>query len=215
MSIKRPLLLALAAVSLLALARPGVAQPASPAAKPAAPSATHAKATFAGGCFWCMEPPYDKLEGVVSTTSGYIAGHKKNPTYEEVSGGRTGHTEAVEVVYDPKKVSYEKLLEVFWRNIDPTVKDQQFCDVGSQYRTGIFYHSDDQKRLAEASKAALERNKPFKGAIVTEIARATEFYPAEAYHQDYYVKNPVRYKFYRSGCGRDARLKQLWGSSPD
>src|SRR5688572_10071142 len=183
----------------LAYALPGVGQSQKPA--PKSPAAAHAKATFAGGCFWCMEPPYDKLDGVISTTSGYIAGHKKNPTYKEVSTGRTGHTEAVEVVYDPRKVSYEKLLEVFWRNVDPTVKDQQFCDVGSQYRTGVFYHNDEQKRAAEASKAALERNKPFRAAIVTEIARATEFYPAEEYHQDYYVKNPVRYKFYRSGCG--------------
>ena len=216
MTFRNRLSTALAAVSLLAAAATTFAQSPNPAAKPpAGATAGQAKATFAGGCFWCMEPPYDKLDGVISTTSGYIAGHKKNPTYEEVSTGRTGHTEAVEVVYDPKKVSYEKLLDVFWRNIDPTVKDQQFCDVGSQYRTGIFYHTDDQKRLAEASKSALDRTKPFKGAIVTEIARATEFYPAEGYHQDYYVKNPVRYKFYRSGCGRDARLKQLWGNAPD
>jgi len=211
----RHTLFALAAALLFAFALPGVGQSPKPAAKSPAANPAYVKATFAGGCFWCMEPPYDKLEGVISTTSGYIAGQKKNPTYEEVSTGRTGHTEAVEVVYDPKKVSYEKLLEVFWRNIDPTVKDQQFCDVGSQYRSGIFYHNDDQKRLADASKAALDRNKPFKAAIVTEIARATEFYPAEEYHQNYYVKNPVRYKFYRSGCGRDARLKQLWGSAPD
>jgi len=207
-------LIALAAVLCLAFSVPVLGQPQKPAAKAGA-ATTSAKATFAGGCFWCMEPPYDKLDGVISTTSGYIAGHKKNPTYEEISTGRTGHTEAVEVVYDPAKISYQKLLEVFWRNIDPTVKDQQFCDVGSQYRTGVYYHNDEQKRAAEASKAALEKNKPFKGAIVTEIARATEFYPAEEYHQDYYVKNPVRYKFYRSGCGRDARLKQLWGSAPD
>ena len=191
-----------------------LSQAQAPAAK-LAPAADYAKATFAGGCFWCMEPPYDKLNGVISTTSGYTGGQKKNPTYEEVSAGRTGHAEALEIVYDPKKVSYQKLLDVFWRNIDPTVKDQQFCDVGSQYRTGIFYHDDEQKRLAEASKAALEKNKPFKGPIVTEITRAAEFYPAEEYHQDYYLKNPVRYKFYRNGCGRDARLKQLWGAAPE
>jgi peptide-methionine (S)-S-oxide reductase len=179
-----------------------------------APKAAVAKATFAGGCFWCMEPPYDKLTGVISTTSGYIGGQKPNPTYEEVSSGRTGHAEAVQVVYDPKKVSYEQLLDVFWHNIDPTVKNQQFCDVGSQYRTGIFYHDDEQRRLAEASKAALEKSKPFKAPIVTEITRAGEFYPAEEYHQDYYLKNPVRYKFYRNGCGRDARLEQLWGRAP-
>ena len=187
--------LVFSAALLLGLATISQAQAPKPATKPAAATPGYAKAVFAGGCFWCMEPPYDKLDGVVSTTSGYIGGQKKNPTYEEVSSGRTGHTEAVEVVYDPKKVSYQKLLDVFWRNIDPTVKDQQFCDVGSQYRSGIFYHNDDQKRRAEASKAALEKSKPFKGAIVTEITRATEFYPAEDYHQDYYLKNPVRYKF--------------------
>jgi len=207
--------LVFAAALLLGLAAISQAQAPKPPAKPVAVKPGYARAVFAGGCFWCMEPPYDKLDGVVSTTSGYIGGQKKNPTYEEVSSGRTGHTEAVEVVYDPKKVSYQKLLDVFWRNIDPTVKDQQFCDVGSQYRTGIFYQDDDQKRLAEASKAALEKSRPFKGAIVTEITRASEFYPAEDYHQDYYLKNPVRYKFYRNGCGRDARLKQLWGAAPE
>jgi peptide-methionine (S)-S-oxide reductase len=174
-----------------------------------------AKATFAGGCFWCMEPPYDKLPGVVSTTSGYMGGTKRFPTYEEVSTGTTGHTEVVQVVYDPAKVSYEKLLEVFWRNIDPTVRDRQFCDVGSQYRTAIFYHGDEQKRLAEASKAALEKSKPFKAPIVTPVQAAGEFWPAEDYHQDYYKKNPVRYKYYRTGCGRDERLKELWGKSGD
>jgi peptide-methionine (S)-S-oxide reductase len=183
--------------------------------QPSKPPPTPAKAIFAGGCFWCMEPPYDKLDGVISTTSGYIGGSVKNPTYEQVSSGSTGHTEVVQVVYDPKKISYEKLLEVFWRNIDPTVKNQQFCDVGSQYRSGIFYLGDEQKKLAEASKAALDRSKPFKEPIVTEITRATEFYPAEEYHQDFYKKNPVRYKFYRNGCGRDARLQQLWGKAPD
>ena len=207
--------LVFAAALLLGLAAISQAQAPKAAAKPGANATGYVKATFAGGCFWCMEPPYDKLDGVISTKSGYTGGQKKNPTYEEVSSGRTGHAEAVEVVYDPKKIGYEKLLEVFWRNVDPTVKDQQFCDVGSQYRTGIFYHDEEQKRLAEASKAALEKNKPFKGPIVTEITRATEFYPAEDYHQDYYLKNPVRYKFYRSGCGRDNRLKQLWGAAPE
>ncbi|MBC7624949.1 MAG: peptide-methionine (S)-S-oxide reductase MsrA [Aeromicrobium sp.] len=182
-----------------------------PKTAPAA-TATTAKATFAGGCFWCMEPPFDAIDGVFSTTSGYIGGKQKDPTYKEVSAGYTGHTEAVEIVYDPKKVSYERLLEVFWRNIDPTVKDQQFCDVGSQYRTGIFTHDDAQKAAAEASKAALMKAKPFKANIVTEITAATTFYVAEGYHQDYYLKNPVRYKFYRNGCGRDARLKELWGA---
>ncbi len=178
----------------------------------AAPTTTTAKATFAGGCFWCMEAPFDKTDGVISTTSGYIGGTKKNPTYQEVSAGSTGHTEAVQIVYDPKKVTYEKLLNVFWRNIDPTVKDQQFCDVGTQYRSGVFYHDDAQKAAAEKSKTDLAKTKPFKANIVTEITAASEFYPAEEYHQDYYTKNPVRYNFYRKGCGRDARLKELWGT---
>ncbi|MEO8508974.1 MAG: peptide-methionine (S)-S-oxide reductase MsrA [Betaproteobacteria bacterium] len=171
-------------------------------------------ATFAGGCFWCMEPPYDKLDGVVSTTSGYMGGTVRNPTYEEVSSGRTGHTEVVQVVYDPKKVSYDKLLEVFWHNVDPTVKDRQFCDIGSQYRTTIFAHTDAQLAAAEKSKALLAMTKPFKDPLVTPVVAATEFYPAEEYHQDYYVKNPVRYTYYRTGCGRDARLKALWGGAP-
>ena len=170
-------------------------------------------ATFAGGCFWCMEPPYDELAGVVSTTSGYIGGQTKNPTYEEVSRGGTGHAEAVQVVYDPKKVSYEKLLEVFWRNIDPTTPNAQFCDHGTQYRSAIFFHNDEQRRLAQASRDEVARTKRFREPIVTEITRATTFYPAEAYHQDYYKKNPLRYKFYRANCGRDTRLEQLWGKS--
>ncbi len=173
-----------------------------------------AKAIFAGGCFWCMEAPFDKLPGVMSTISGYIGGKTLNPTYQQISTGTTGHTEAVEVTYDPAKVSYEKLLEVFWRNIDPTTKDRQFCDGGSQYRSGIFFLNAEQKRLAESSKVALVKSKPFAGDIVTEITMATTFYAAEDYHQDYYLKNPVRYNLYRSGCGRDARLKQLWGSAP-
>ena len=172
-----------------------------------------AVATFAGGCFWCMEPPYDKIPGVISTTSGYMGGKKRYPTYEEVSAGFTGHTEVVQVAYDPSKVSYEQLLEVFWRNVDPTVKDKQFCDEGSQYRTAIFVHDDAQLKAAEASKAALEKTKPFKEPIVTPIQLAGEFWAAEDYHQDYYIKNPVRYSYYRTGCGRDARLKQLWGAA--
>jgi peptide-methionine (S)-S-oxide reductase len=168
-------------------------------------------AIFAGGCFWCMEPPYDALPGVVSTTSGYTAGRTRNPNYHDVSAGITGHTEAVRVVYDPKKVSYAKLLDVFWHNIDPTVKDRQFCDAGTQYRSGIYYLSPEQKRLAEESRAQIEKTKPFKAAIVTEIAAAAEFWAAEDYHQDYYKKNPVRYKFYRTGCGRDSRLEEIWG----
>jgi peptide-methionine (S)-S-oxide reductase len=168
-------------------------------------------AIFAGGCFWCVESDFDRVPGVVATISGYTGGHTANPTYEEVSRGGTGHAESVEVVFDPKKVSYEKLLEVFWVSIDPTVKDRQFCDTGTQYRTAIFYSDDAQRRAAEESKKKIEATKPFKAPIVTEITRAGPFYPAEDYHQDFYRKNPVRYKFYRTGCGRDARLKELWG----
>ncbi len=182
----------------------------SDGAEPAA-GRNPAKATFAGGCFWCMEAPFDKLPGVMSVTSGYTGGHAKNPTYEEVSSGRTGHAEAVQVVYDPAKISYRQLLDVFWSNIDPTVKDRQFCDVGTQYRSAIFWHDEEQRREAEASRAELEKTKPFREKIVTEIVAASEFYPAEEYHQQYYRKNPLRYRYYRAGCGRDARLKQLWG----
>lgn len=192
-------LIALAAASTLA----------APTTKPENPKT--AIATFAGGCFWCMEPPFDKLDGVVSTTSGYIGGHQVNPTYEQVSAGGTGHAEAVQVVYDPAKVSYAKLLTIFWHNVDPTTADRQFCDQGNQYRTGIFYHNDEQKQLAEESRRALVTAKVLKEKIVTEIVQAGEFYPAEDYHQDYYMKNPLRYKYYRYSCGRDQRLEQLWG----
>jgi peptide-methionine (S)-S-oxide reductase len=171
------------------------------------------KATFAGGCFWCMEHPFDEIPGVVSVTSGYTGGHKKNPTYEEVSAGGSGHAESVQIVYDPSKVTYERLLNVFWHNIDPTAKDRQFCDSGYQYRSAIFYHNDKQHRLALQSKALLEKNKTFKEPVVTEVVQATEFYPAEDYHQHYYKKNPIRYKYYRSGCGRDQKLKELWGNA--
>ena len=167
-------------------------------------------ATFAGGCFWCMEPPFDKLDGVTATISGYIGGHQDDPTYKEVSNGGTGHTEAVQVYYDPAKVSYEQLLEVFWHNIDPTVEDRQFCDWGSQYRTGIFYHGEQQKNLAEASKQRIIDSGRFE-QVVTEITAADIFYPAEEYHQDFYEKNPAHYKRYRKGCGRDQRLAELWG----
>jgi peptide-methionine (S)-S-oxide reductase len=170
-----------------------------------------ATATFAGGCFWCMEGPFDKVKGVISTTSGYTGGTKPNPTYEEVSTGTTGHTEAVQVVYDPSKVSYAQLLQIFWRNIDPLTPNAQFCDHGPQYRSAIFFHDAEQQRLAEESKRQLEASGRFKAAIVTELVPAATFYPAEEYHQDYYQKNPVRYRYYRFGCGRDARLKQLWG----
>lgn len=171
----------------------------------------YAVATFAGGCFWCMEGPYDSLPGVKETIVGYTGGHTSNPTYEQVSSGATGHAESVEVIYDPKRVSYEKLLEVFWVNIDPTTKDRQFCDAGTQYRSAIFYHDAAQRKAAEASRAALEKSKPFKEPIVTAIVQAGPFFRAEEYHQDFYRKNPVRYRLYRSGCGRDARLHELWG----
>ena len=194
-------------LSLLGLALLSVGAHAAPTSVPPG----QASAIFAGGCFWCMEPPFDNLPGVSATISGYTAGRKADPTYEEVSAGTTGHAEAVQVIYDPKKVTYEKLLEVFWVNVDPTVKDRQFCDSGTQYRTGIFYADEAQKSAAEASKAALAKTKPFKEPLVTPIEKAGAFYAAEEYHQDYYKKNPVRYKFYRNGCGRDARLKQLWG----
>jgi peptide-methionine (S)-S-oxide reductase len=174
-------------------------------------SARFEKATFAGGCFWCMEHPFDQIPGVISVTSGYTGGHKKNPTYEEVSAGGTGHAESVQIIYDPSKVTYEKLLDVFWHNIDPTTKDRQFCDRGNQYRSAIFYHNEDQRNLALKSKKELEMSKPFKEPIVTEIVPSTEFYPAEEYHQQYYKKNPIRYKFYRYRCGRDQRLRELWG----
>ncbi|HTZ18457.1 MAG TPA: peptide-methionine (S)-S-oxide reductase MsrA [Dissulfurispiraceae bacterium] len=171
------------------------------------------RATFAGGCFWCMEHPFDQLPGVVSVTPGYTGGQKKDPTYDEVSAGWTGHAESVQILFDPKLIGYSNLLEVFWHNIDPTTRDRQFCDVGHQYRSAIFYHSEEQKKLAIESKEQLEKNKPFKDPIVTEIVPATTFYPAEDYHQHYYKKNPIRYKFYRTTCGRDKRLKELWGSA--
>ena len=197
--------------ALATFALAGLAAGAAAQDKPAA--AGLEKATFAGGCFWCMEPPYDALPGVVSTTSGYMGGSTNNPTYEQVSAGVTGHAEVVQVVYDPKRVSYAKLVDVFWRNIDPTVRDRQFCDTGTQYRTAVFYHTPEQKRVADESKAKLEQSKPFKAPIVTPVQAAGEFWPAEGYHQDYYLKNPARYKFYRTGCGRDARLEELWGKA--
>ena len=169
------------------------------------------KAIFAAGCFWCTEEAFEKVPGVISAVSGYTGGKVKNPSYEQVSSGRTGHAEAVLVTFDPKQVSYEKLLDVFWLNHDPTVNDRQFCDSGSQYRPAIFYTSPEQKRLAEASKARWEKEKPFRQPILTEITQASEFYPAEDYHQDYYKKNALQYKFYVTGCGRYNRLDNLWG----
>ena len=168
-----------------------------------------ATAIFAGGCFWCVEADFDKVDGVLSTISGYIGGQTANPSYEEVVRGGTGHAEAVEIAFDPAKVTYQKLLDVFWRNIDPLAKDRQFCDRGDQYRSAIFYRGDEQRRAAETSKAAVQAK--FKQPVHTELVAAGQFYKAEDYHQDFYLKNPVRYKFYRFNCGRDARLEELWG----
>jgi peptide-methionine (S)-S-oxide reductase len=170
-----------------------------------------AKATFAGGCFWCVEADFDKVPGVISTTSGYIGGTVANPSYQQVTTKTTGHAEAVEILFDPSKVTYAQLLEKFWRTIDPTTKDRQFCDAGSPYRTAIFTHDAAQAAAVQASLAALEKSKPFKESIVTQVVPAGPFYVAEDYHQDYYKKNPVRYNYYRTSCGRDARLEQLWG----
>jgi peptide-methionine (S)-S-oxide reductase len=197
-------------LAVAAAAGPTPGAGATPAAA-TAPSGT-ARAIFAGGCFWCVEADFDKVGGVISTTSGYSGGTLANPTYEQVSANQTGHAEVVEIVFDPARVSYAKLVEHFWRTIDPTTKDRQFCDAGSPYRSAIYALDDAQLKTALASRATLEKSKPFKEPIVTEIAKAGAFYPAEEYHQDYYKKNPVRYAYYRNGCGRDARLKQLWGA---
>ena len=172
-----------------------------------------AKATFAGGCFWCMEEAFEKVDGVLTVISGYTGGQVDNPNYEQVSAGGTGHAEAIEVTYDPKKVTYQQLLEVFWRNVDPTTPNAQFCDHGSQYRTAIFYHDETQKQLIDESEKTVESSKTFPEPIVTEVSPATSFYPAEEYHQDFYTKNPIRYKFYKWNCGRAQRLEQLWGES--
>ncbi len=189
----------------------GVARAADTGGKTDAPAGTLASAVFAGGCFWCMEHPFDELDGVVSTTSGYIGGHTPSPTYSQVSAGTTGHAEAVKVVYDPAKVGYGRLLEVFWRNVDPLDGGGQFCDRGDQYRTAIFYETEEQRQLAERSKQELAASGRFDRPIVTPIVAAGEFFPAEDYHQNYYLVNPIRYKFYRHGCGRDKRLKEVWG----
>lgn len=181
---------------------------------PTAPTGME-KATFAGGCFWCMEQPFRGVAGVSSVRSGYTGGDTIDPTYEDVSSGGTGHAESVEVIFDPDLVSYPKLLDIFWRNIDPTVKDRQFCDIGSQYRSAIFVHSKTQRAAAEASITALRAHPQFKGeAIYTEVVDAGPFYAAEEYHQDYAHKNPSRYKYYRWSCGRDARLEAVWGQAP-
>ncbi len=169
------------------------------------------KATFAGGCFWCMESPFEKLEGVTEVISGYTDGHKENPTYKEVSSGTTGHLEAIQIIYDPSKITYTELLDVFWQQVDPTDPGGQFVDRGQQYTTAIFYHDDEQKTLAEASKEKLSQSGRFDNSLVTPIKKASKFYPAEEYHQDYYDKNPIRYKYYRYNSGRDRYLKKIWG----
>jgi peptide-methionine (S)-S-oxide reductase len=179
------------------------------ATAPAKPAAA-ATAIFAGGCFWCIEADFEKLPGVIAAESGYTAGKTVNPTYEEVSAGGTGHTEAIRVSYDPAKVSYQQLVDYFWHHIDPTVKDRQFCDIGSQYRSGIYWQNEAERKIVEASRDALLKSGKLK-QIHTELAAASVFYPAEEYHQDYYKKNPIRYAYYRSGCGRDARVKEIWG----
>jgi peptide-methionine (S)-S-oxide reductase len=201
-------LLALA-LALVLGAAPGAGQAAGATAP--APGKT-AQAIFAGGCFWCVEADFEKLPGVITAESGYTGGKERNPSYEQVSAHATGHTEAVRLTYDPAKVSYAQLVEYFWRHIDPTVQDQQFCDHGPQYRSGIYPLDASQKQIAEASKAALVKSGRFKN-IYTEIVAAGPFWPAEDYHQDYYQKNPVRYQYYRFGCGRDARVKELWGEA--
>ena len=177
----------------------------------AAADSTVGKAYFAGGCFWCMEEAFEKVEGVLSATSGYMGGKVANPSYEEVSAGRTGHAESVEVVYDPAKVSYQKLLDAFWRNVDPITPNAQFCDHGSQYRSAVFFQTDEEKRASDTSKQVIEQSKRFTEPIVTQIVMAPQFYPAEEYHQDFYKKNPIRYKLYKYNCGRAQRLEELWG----
>lgn len=176
----------------------------------AAGASTPSKAYFAGGCFWCMEEAFEKVDGVTSVVSGYMGGTVANPTYEQVSDGKTGHAESVEVTYDPAKVSYRKLLEAFWHNVDPLTPDAQFCDHGNQYRAEIFPSTPDEQKSAEDSKKTLELSQRFPAPIVTRISPAATFYPAEDYHQDFYKKNPVRYKFYKFNCGRAQRLEELW-----
>ncbi len=212
MSVKRRYVIPLIAVLILLTSfhsRPPQAQQKSATESASAGGDKLSVATFAGGCFWCMEPPFDKIEGVKSTVSGYIGGRVENPTYAQVSSGRTGHAEALQVKFDPQKVSYPELLTLFWHNVDPTQADGQFCDKGNQYRTAIFYHDEEQKQLAEKSKQEVKQE--LGRRIQTQIVKAKDFYPAEEYHQDYYIKNPTKYKFYRWKCGRDAQLDKVWG----
>lgn len=203
-----PLTAGIAAAALLAHAQVPLSPPSAAAAKSAG-----AVAIFAGGCFWCIEKDFEKLAGVMEVESGYTAGRTSNPTYEAVSRGTTGHTEAVRVYYNPEQVSYAQLVDYFWRHIDPTVKDRQFCDIGTQYRSGIYWQNEAERRIAESSREALLKSGRFP-VIHTELAAASTFWPAEEYHQDYYKKNPVRYSYYRASCGRDARVETLWGAMP-
>jgi peptide-methionine (S)-S-oxide reductase len=208
------LALALAAASGCSAEPPAPREPSATGSAGASPAPGQAVAIFAGGCFWCMEPPFDALDGVLSTTSGYTGGSVDAPSYEQVSEGGTGHLEAVEVVYDPARVGYARLLEVFWRNVDPTDPGGQFCDRGPQYRAAIFVRDDEQRAAAEASRRELEASGRFPASLATEIRPAARFWPAEEYHQDFYQRNPIRYRYYRQGCGRDRRLEQVWGSAP-
>ena len=198
----RPVLLGILVLGFLMAASFGLA------ADPSGPLKAH----FAGGCFWCMEEAFEKVEGVVSVTSGYMGGRVPRPSYEQVSEGGTGHAESIEVLYDPARVSYGRLLDAFWHNVDPLTPNAQFCDHGSQYRSAIFYQNDEQKRLAEDSKRTIEQSKRFTQPIVTELLMASEFFPAEEYHQDFYKKNPIRYKFYKYNCGRVKRLEEVCGA---
>ena len=204
-TLQRPVLIAISLL-ICAILTSGPSSPAQ-----GAPAS--AKAYFAGGCFWCMEEAFEKVDGVTAVVSGYMGGTVADPTYEEVSAGRTGHAESVEVTYDPTKVTYQKLLDAFWHNVDPLTPNAQFCDHGSQYRSAVFYSSNEEKRQAEESKAAIEQSKKFPSPIVTQLVPSSTFYPAEDHHQDYYKKNPLRYKYYKYGCGRAQRLEALWGKS--
>jgi peptide-methionine (S)-S-oxide reductase len=217
MKIIRPLLITLLAVGVLVLVWDAIpfytTNPTANDNVAANEQSDLAIATFAGGCFWCMEKPFDELPGVIATTSGYTGGSVENPSYYQVSAGGTGHVESVQIIYDPSQIRYETLLEVFWKNVDPVDNQGQFCDKGSQYRSAIFAHNEQQQSLATASKQAIGNLNQFQNtAIATEILPAQPFYPAEDYHQDYYLKHPVRYQFYRNGCGRDQRLTELWGT---
>ncbi len=209
--LRRAALALLAASALFAGSRSAPAGAASPGPE----RGETRQATFAGGCFWCMVPPFARLPGVLTVTSGYTGGLTKSPSYEQVSSGVTGHAESVQVVYDPGRISYAQLLDVYWHNVDPTDGAGQFCDRGEQYRTAIFVHGEEQRRLAVESKGAVTAQLEVPGPIVTQIVPASAFYPAEEYHQDYYRKNPVRYRFYRFNCGRDRRLEEVWGKAPE